>query len=354
VITALAALALLPTPGGGDADRPTRPARRSAADTSQKAPKSLPSLPSHALPAPVTATAESARRVKANELGVVPVIMYHRILEKRLASIDRTPSQLRKELEKLAKDDYVPVTAAEYVSGRIDIPAGAHPVVLTFDDGWPTQFALDAQGMPKKGTATAIIFDVAGQYPSFRPVATFWVNHEPFGLKDRGLQGRAVRWLVQHGFEVANHTYSHADLYVLSKTKVKKEIGREERLLRSLGAGPSRTFALPYGIRPKDRKSAHTGSWDGTRYDFAGVFKAGAYPASSPYSEDFDPYEIPRIQSNDRKGECRSWCSTYWLEWLDEHSAERYTADGDPRRIAMPRNLRGNILPKRGEQIVAY
>jgi peptidoglycan/xylan/chitin deacetylase (PgdA/CDA1 family) len=353
VITALTALLLLPT-GGGDHAGPVVTARPRSSGDRPKDHKGAPALPSFALPAPVTVTAESARKVKANELGQVPVIMYHRILSRRLASIDRTPAELRGELEKLARDGYVPITAAEYVTGKIDIPAGTHPVVLTFDDGWPTHFALDAGGMPKKDTATGIIFDVAREYPSFRPVATFWVNHEPFGLKDQDLQERAVRWLVQHGFEVANHTYSHADLYALTNKKVKEQIGREERLLRKLGAGASRTFALPYGILPKNRKAARGGSWDGTRYDFAGVFKAGAYPASSPYSKDFDPYEIPRIQSNGKKGECRKWCSTYWLEWLDRHAGERYTADGDPRRIAMPRKLRGNITPKRGEQIVAY
>jgi Predicted xylanase/chitin deacetylase len=354
VIAALSVLWLLPSAhwtGGRPAAR-TTPEKRIGPGDEPRA--SVAPLPSVKPPAPVTATVESAREVRANELGLVPVIMYHRILVKRLASIDRTPAQLRKELEKLAKEGYVPVTAAEYVSRKIAIPAGAHPVVLTFDDGWSNQFALDTHGRPKKGTATAILFDVARTYPGFRPVATFWVNREPFGLHDRAAQRRAVRWLVGRGFEVANHTYDHPDLRRLKKKKVKEQIVREERLLRAIGAGRSKTFALPYGSEPRHLKVTRGGSWDGTKYDFAGVFLAGAYPARSPYSKDFDPGQIPRIQSNGKKGECRKWCSTYWLDWLDKHPRERYTADGDPDRISIPKGLRGNISPKRGEKVVAY
>ena len=135
-----------------------------------------PDLPSADLPPPIPATVEFARQVKANEAGLVPVLMYHRIVKKRLASIDRTPSQLRQELEKLAKNDYVPITAQEFVTGNIDIPAGKHPVVLTFDDGHSGHFALDADGMPAKDTAVGIIYQVARKYPGFRPVATFWVT----------------------------------------------------------------------------------------------------------------------------------------------------------------------------------
>jgi peptidoglycan/xylan/chitin deacetylase (PgdA/CDA1 family) len=351
VIMAMSVLWLLPPAHwrherAGDA-QPGR-ARHTAA------PPSAAPLPSVTPSPPVTATVASARKAKANELGLVPVIMYHRVMKKRQASIDRTPGQLRDELEKLAKQHYVPVTAADYVAGHIDIPAGTHPVVLTFDDGWANQFTLNADGTPKKNTAAAILIEVAAKHPGFRPVATFWVNHDPFGLHDRAEQRRAVRWLTERGFEVANHSYHHRDLRRMKKKKVKEEIVREERLLRALGTGPSTTFALPYGSEPRSMKVAREGSWDGTHYHFAGVFLAGATPAASPYGKDFDPLRIPRIQSNGTKGECRKWCSTYWLRWLDKHPGQRYTADGDPRRISIPKKLRGNISAKRGEKVVAY
>ncbi|WP_308249902.1 polysaccharide deacetylase family protein [Sphaerisporangium fuscum] len=339
----IAVVALLVLPFGGKKN--VRPAAR---------PMAKPATPTPAPSSPAPATPESARQVKANELGLVPVIMYHRIMKKRLASIDRTPSQLRKELERLARGGYVPITAADYVAGRIDIPAGAHPVVLTFDDGSPTHFALDDQGQPKKDTAVQIILDVAAKFPAFRPVATFWVNKNPFGLFDKDQQAAAVRWLVERGFEVANHTWSHPDLWTLSKKRVAESIVREERLLRKIGAPDSATFALPYGSRPRKRAAAHEGKWDGTSYHFDAVFLAGAEPAISPFAKSYDRYNIPRIQSNGKKGECRRWCSEYWLEWLDKHPDRRYTSDGDRSHIAMPRRFQGKIQAKLGGVAITY
>jgi len=307
-----------------------------------------------ASPTPTPATPESARKVKANELGLVPVIMYHRLLPKRIASIDRTPEQFRRELTRLAKEGYVPITAAEFVSGEIDIPAGMHPVVLTFDDGSPTHFALDENGALKPDTAVGILYEVAARYSHFRPVATFWVNRIPFGLTDEKEQARAVKWLLDRGFEVANHTYSHPDLRRLPAKRVREEIVRQERVLKRLGVERSTTFALPYGSLPRQRDVARKGKWDGTRYRFDGVFLAGSEPSVSPFAKSFSRYAIPRIQSNGKSGECRRWCSQYWLDWLAKHPEKRYTSDGDPTRISIPRKLQGKVDPGVAKEVLVY
>src|SRR4051812_16339114 len=113
VVVGLVVVTLLPS---SDAGRP--PAR------TRLTPVPVPSV-SH--PAAQLTAAESARKVKANEAGMIPVIMYHRLLPKRRASIDRTPKQLRAELERLVREKYVPITAAEFVSGKFNVPAGTHP-----------------------------------------------------------------------------------------------------------------------------------------------------------------------------------------------------------------------------------
>ncbi|GAA3658126.1 polysaccharide deacetylase family protein [Nonomuraea antimicrobica] len=356
IVVAVAGLSLLPgepRPPGGQARTEQRSAEPKAAATPEGSPG--PPTPSPVgQPPGAVATPEFARQVRANEAGLVPVLMYHRVLAKRIASLDRTPTQLRDELEKLAKKGYVPITAREFVTGDIRVPAGKFPVVLTFDDGHRSHFGLDASGAPRPDSAVGVIEDVARRYPGFRPTATFWINREPFGLRDHDAQAAAVRWLVEHGYEVANHTWSHPDLRRLKRKKVQEQIVRIERLLGKLGAPPSETMALPYGSLPRGKKPARTGSWDGTRYDFAGVFLAGAEPSLSPYAKKFDRGAIQRIQSNGKKGECRKWCSQYWLEWLDKHPGERFVSDGDPERISMPENLRGNIVAKRGREVIVY
>lgn len=355
VITiAIATLLLLPTAGEPTVGQAATVGTAKPSGNAPATPEAEADLPSSDRPPPVTATPEFAKQVKANELGLVPAIMYHRIMKKRFASIDRTPSQFRQELEKLARQGYVPITAKEFVTGDIAVPAGKFPVVLTFDDGHPSHFALDGAGMPKKDTAVAIIYDVARKYPGFRPVATFWVNRQPFGLQRQDDQARAVRWLTDHGFEVANHTWGHPNLAVLPDKKVKEQIVRLQRLLKKFGAPEGDTLALPFGSMPHPKKIARAGSWNGTGYDFAGVFLAGAEPSVSPYAKNFDRGAIQRIQSNGKRGECRKWCSEYWLEWLNKHPGERYVSDGDPQRISIPRKSAGNIAAKRRAQLNAY
>lgn len=354
VVVTVAVVGLLVLPRA-EAPAPTPMAgRATSAPPAPAAPSPKPDLPSAELPPPVPATVEFARQVKANEAGMIPVLMYHRIVKKRRASIDRTPSQVRQEMEKLAKDDYVPITAREFVTGEINVPAGKHPVVLTFDDGHSGHFAFDAHDMPAKDTAVGIIYQVARKYPGFRPVATFWVNSRPFGLRNLDDQRHAVRWLTAHGFEVANHTWTHPSLAVLPKKKVAEQIVRMELLLKKLGLGPSETLALPFGAMPGKKSIVQSGTWDGGRFAFKGVFLAGAEPSASPFVTKFDWRAIQRIQSNGKKGECRKWCSQYWLEWLHRHPGERYTADGDPERISIPQGLRGNIRSQRRQQINAY
>lgn len=354
VVVVLAVVVLLVLPPPSAPPGAARPGASTAGPPPSATPSPVPELPSAELPPPITASAEFARQVKANEAGAVPILMYHRITARRLASIDRTPAQMRKELERLARDGYVPVTAREFATGRMDIPAGKHPVVLTFDDGHPSHFALEADGTPAKDTAVGIIYQVAVKYPGFRPVATFWVNRHPFGLREEEDQERAVRWLASRGFEVANHTWSHPNLPSLPKKKIVEQVARVERLLKKLGVPPSETLALPFGAMPHKRSTVQSGKWHGVSYRFKGVFLAGAEPSVSPFVKDYNWRAIQRIQSNGRKGECRKWCSEYWLGWLNKHPRERYTADGDPDRISVPHGLRGNIRTNREQKINAY
>ncbi len=299
---------------------------------SPRSPMAATKAPRTTAPLPTAAPA-AARQVHANELGEVPVLMYHRILARPQSSLDRTPQDLRAELTRLAREQYVPVTAADYVAGRLDLPAGKHPVVLTFDDGSPSQFALDPQGAPKADTAVAVILEVARQYPGFRPVATFFVNQDPFALGDQAKTG--IGWLVQHGFEVANHTTHHLDLTSMSQNKVQEEIGTDQKMITDLGAPPPTTFAFPYGAL----STKHL-SWaqQGPGWRFGGMFLAGWDPADSPFEKDFDARLIPRIRSQAKiKQEgCDKFCSTAWLDWLDQNSDKRYTSDGDPRVISYP------------------
>ncbi|WP_242902104.1 polysaccharide deacetylase family protein [Actinomadura terrae] len=296
--------------------------------------------PTPSATAPIPAAAPGAVAAKANELGQVPVLMYHRIMKKPELSLDRSSKELYDELTRLARSGYVPVTAAEFVGGRFDVPAGRHPVVLTFDDSTPGHFGLDARGDPKPDTAVAVIEQVARENPGFRPVATFYLNKDLFQLGEAEAAA-GVRWLVQHGFELGNHTTTHPDLAGMSEKQVRDEIGgMEDEILRVSGTHTS-TLAYPFGSAPRKKAWAR----EDARYRFQGIFLAGWRPSESPFDEKFDRWAINRVRSEGKiaENDCKRYCSTAWLEYLDRNPDERYTSDGDPDTVTIPRAAQDRI-----------
>ncbi|HEX2317337.1 MAG TPA: polysaccharide deacetylase family protein [Thermomonospora sp.] len=282
-------------------------------------------------------------RVKANELGQVPVLMYHQIIPKPTTVYDRTPAELRAELDRLAREGYVPITAGEFASGRIDIPAGRHPVVLTFDDSTISQFALGADGRPRPDTAVGILLDAGRRHPGFRPVATMFVNGTPFN--DPGGR-RTLRWLHANGFEIGNHTATHANLGSSSAAKVRQEIAGNQKAITDAVPGMRvTTLALPFGIKPRPPALARRGESSGVRYDHAGIFLVGSNPSPSPFAATFDPQNIPRIRSQGPKGQDANFASARWLDKLAAPDADRYTSDGDPAKISYPRGTSTQIAP---------
>ena len=266
-----------------------------------------------------------------NELGVVPVLMYHRLLPDGGGDYDLTPAEFRAELARLYRDHYRPVTASALAAGTIDLPRGASPVVLTFDDSATSQAALLEDGRIDPDSAVGIMLDFAREHPDFRPVGTFYVNREPFGDDPRA--GEIARRLMALGFELGNHTLDHVRLDELTDEEVQREIVLGNRLIRELVPDVEiETIALPFGLLPINRKLALAGSWDGESYRFAGAFLAGAEPSPSPVADDFDAREIPRIRTDPRRllnG------SSDWLSRMEATPELRYVSDGrrsTPRR----------------------
>src|SRR3989442_10942569 len=74
-----------------------------------------------------------------NELGRVMILEYHKIdsPEQRWT---RTPENFRRDLERLHARGYRLIALNDLLDGRIAVPAGTTPVVLTFDDSSPGQF----------------------------------------------------------------------------------------------------------------------------------------------------------------------------------------------------------------------
>jgi hypothetical protein len=262
--------------------------------------------------------------LEPNELGVVPVLMYHQLLPDGGGAYDLTPEEFRAELERLHEAGYRPITASALATGKIRLPRGATPVALTFDDSTTSQAALLPDGTIDPDSAVGIMLEFARDHADFRPAGTFYVNRAPFGADPQAAE--LAQKLVALGFELGNHTLDHARLDELDDTGVQRQIVLGNRLIRELVPDAEvTTIALPFGLLPSRRELALSGSWDGEAYRFAGAFLAGAEPSPSPSAERFDPGEIPRIRTDPAdlfNG------STDWLSRLDANPELRYVSDG--------------------------
>ena len=172
-----------------------------------------------------------------NELGQIPVLMHHEIRPDRVGPYDQTPAEFPAELERLWRSDYWPVTAGDLVEGNLGrVPAGKTPVVLTFDDSTRYQLFFK-NGKLVRNTAVAIMLDFARTHPAFHPTGTFYVLREPFGGVPEAKAW--LRWLVDHDFELGNHTKDHLPLRTLSDIDVQRELAARSTRHQRCGAGLS-------------------------------------------------------------------------------------------------------------------
>lgn len=226
--------------------------------------------------------------------GGIPVLMYHKFAS-RETRYDRAFGQFRHDLQRLYDMGFRPITMSEYLSDHIDVPPGASPVVITFDDSNPTQFKLRPDGTPDPDCAYGIWQEFARLHPDF-PVKATWYVLPTVMWGQRSLRGKKVEMLRDDGSELACHTWDHPVLRRLSDRQVKTEIAKSLDFLRGYGFDhPS--FAYPYGIYPR-----HMGILDGFRqndrdYTLTGAVTCDTDIAPAPTSDDFRPFKIPRIEA---------------------------------------------------------
>lgn len=294
-----------------------------------------------------------AEPLAPNELGRVMILEYHKVdyPEERWT---RTPENFRRDLETLYARGYRLQSLNALLDGRITVPAGTTPVVLTFDDSSPGQFRyLESDGAleidPK--CAVGILEAFLREKPDFGRAATFYVL--PGASKPNRLfnqpeyEGRKLQYLVSHGYEIGNHTLWHANLGKYAEPVVRTQIAEAQQWIqRYIPDYRIRTIALPHGVYPRDVSWALRGQAKGTAYEHDAILMVAGGAAPSPFSRGFDPTRLPRIQALERD-------LTYWLTWFDKHPHERFVSDGDASTITVPNDSRAKVRPDVRLRVVA-
>lgn len=346
---ALWCLALVAATGACvDASRDTN----TPAVSSSEVPGPEPTEVATPAPSPSADPAARARRVQANELGDIPVLMYHRVHPEAAGDYDLTPVAFRAELKRLWREGYVPVRTVDLVDRELDTPEGKSPVVLTFDDSSVEQFAYTKKGEIDPDTAIGILLDFSAKHEDFEARASLYVNQRPFNSSE---YPKMLRDLHRRGFELGNHTLEHKNLGASSRTEVQRQLALGRKLITDVVPDAEvATLSLPLGISPQPPRLAWSGQWSGLRYQHRGVLLVGSNPAPSPFDRSFDAHAIPRIRSAKQRGSVPNYGSEYWLDHLRKNPDERYVSDGDPERIAFPKRLLSQLDRRYGERAVPY
>ena len=245
---------------------------------------------------------------------------------------------------------YRPVSIAEMIDKKIDLPAGQSPVVLVFDDASPSQFRyiekngqleIDPEHPPSEFSrrSTSSIRDWQNR-AVFCMLPAAQAGRSFFG--DKGIEGQKTRVALQEG-EVPRRrrdsscatTRSITRASIAPGAKVEEFIARGDMAIDSAVPGYKvRTFALPLGMWPQNRELAKRGSWRDAKgravsYAYDAVLEVAGGPSRSPYDPQFNPMSIPRVQVIGDSAVTRT------LNGLEKHG-QRYVSDGDPKTVAKP------------------
>lgn len=300
----------------------------------------------------VTATPPGSEDRVPNEMGRIPVLEYHLIVPVEGGQFTRTPEQLRADLEELHKRGYRPVNMVDVIDKKIQqLPRGVSPVVLVFDDASPSQFRyIERNGQLEidPTSAVGILEKFSDERPDWPRRAVFCMlpaaqaGRSFFG--DKGIEGQKTEWryrkvqfLHKQGYELCNHTLYHERLD-RAGSRVQEFIARGDMAIDSAVPGYKvRTFALPLGMWPKERRLAWQGSWTDPKsgrtmsYKYDAVLEVSGSPNVSIYHPDFDPTSVNRqiMYKN---------ALVNTLNQLDRGTGEagRYVSDGDPGTVAKP------------------
>lgn len=305
--------------------------------------------------------------LKVNELGNIPIMMYHGIHDitdnkYTGGNVDkdgyqRTKEAFEKDLEFYYQKGYRMIRLNDYVNGVIDVEAGYSPIILTFDDGLSNN--IKVLGLDENGeitidpaSAVGVLESFKKKYPDFNVTATFFVNGGLFQQSE--YNEKILNWLVNNGYDVGNHSYSHPDFTTISKEKSVQEIGSIYNLLDKYIPGKyvnivAMPFGSPYRKSHENFGAIMKGNYNGKNYETVSTLMVGWESEDSPFSSSFDKTILKRIRAYDNNG----------VEFDIEMNFKilenrRYISDGNKNTIVIPKEKENKLNNNYDLDIITY
>ena len=304
-----------------------------------------------------------------NELGKVPIMMYHGIKNMKDSetsytggNVDkdgytRTVESFREDLEFYYKNGYRMVKLSDYVNGDIDVLYGKSPIVITFDDGNDNNIkvtGLDSKGniIIDKNSAVGVLEEFKEKYSDYNVTAIFFVNDGLFGQPE--YNEKILKWLVDNGYEVGNHTKGHDNFSKISISQTQSTVGyMYDKLEGILGDKYSKIVALPFGSpyvkTHENYKYILNGEYNGKKYETLAALRVGWEPEASPFDDSFDRTFLKRCRAYDNNG--KDFDIEMVFRMLDK---TRYISDGRVDTIVTSKSNSNLINKSSDKEIILY
>ena len=314
-------------------------------------------------------TVEDYQNNKVDELGEVPIMMYHGIHYKKNSDTEyiggnvdkngyqRTTEAFINDLEFYYKEGYRMIRLTDYVDGNINVELGKSPIILTFDDGLSNNIkvtGLDENGeiIIDPNSAVGILESFKEKYPDYNVTATFFVNGSMFEQKE--YNKKILKWLVDNGYDIGNHTYSHVDFTNVDSSKSQEEVGKIYEMLDKLIPEKyvniiALPFGSPYNLNHKNMSHILSANYNNKTYETKSTLRVGWKAESSPFSNEFNPKFLKRIRAYDNNGEEFDIEMNFKL--LENN---RYVSDGNLDTVVIPETKINDLTNSLQREVKLY
>ncbi len=303
-------------------------------------------------------------KVKPNEAGKIMIVMFHNFVESFTPTkyddgeYTTTFEEFGKLLPDLYDRGYRLISMSDYLNNNISVPAGCIPMVFTFDDGTSGQFNLVREGdelVANKQSAVGILEEFNETHPDFGIKGSFYVNLGGETFKGEGTEAERLKYLIDKGFEIGNHTFTHAHLNELkSADKIQEEVGQNQKKMYELIPDYKMdSLALPFGQPSNDLKEyVVKGEYQGTKYENRAILEVGWDPWYSPVNKNFNPLTTHRVRASGMKPVDADLA--WWLKNLSR--GEQFISDGNAETVTVPKEKEEAVNKDKlnGKQLIVY
>lgn len=299
---------------------------------------------------------ELYQKYNVNELGKIPIMMYHGIQDidnnKYIGgNIDkdgyqRTAKAFKEDLEFYYKNGYRMIKLSDYVNGVIDVELGYSPIVITFDDGLSNNIKVigrDSNGkiIIDPNSAVGIMEEFKNKYPDYNVTATFFISNNLFNQS--AYNEEILLWMIEHNYSIGNHTISHASLDSITEEQLQKEIGNMYQKLESIIGNNyipvvSLPFGKPYFKEHSNFKYILNGTYNNKDYQTLATLRVGWESELSPFNKSFDKTYLKRIRAYDNNG--LDFDIKYNFNILEK---TRYISDGNKDTVVIKKDDKDKV-----------